>query len=247
MIKCGQQGVVLGDLFSKLFSLPMRVGISSAFIIALIAGAVIYRSIPHAPPTEIEHIYWGKSLVATNDPAKALGKYVLADVYTDWCSWCKKLDHEVFTDQALVKYLNKEFICVKLNATDADEGSTVASSFGVHSYPCALVFSPDGELIGEVNGFMDASAYMARLEQMVQANKNPTTATGPEAQPQPQPETASQPQPQQQPQAESQPQSQPQPQAQPQTQSQQQTQAQPQPQPPAQPAPAPSSSNSVWN
>jgi thioredoxin-related protein len=168
--------LVLSDLFSKVFSLQSRVIFTSVFIITLMAGAIVYRSLPHDPPPAVEQIYWGKSLVATNEPSKREHKYVLADVYTDYCSWCKKLDHETFTDQAFVKYLKKDFICVKLNAADLDEGSKVAESFSINGFPCALVFSPDGELIGQVRGFKDATAYMAALVQIVHAHEHPVAA-----------------------------------------------------------------------
>ncbi len=65
-----------------------------------------------------ERLTWQTSLAAGATMAKQEHKYVLADVYTDWCGWCKKLDRDVFTNPKVVKYLQKGFICVKVNAED---------------------------------------------------------------------------------------------------------------------------------
>ena len=43
-------------------------------------------------------------------------KMIFIDVYTDWCGWCKKMDNETFTDPEVVKYINKNYYAVKLNA-----------------------------------------------------------------------------------------------------------------------------------
>jgi thioredoxin-related protein len=43
-------------------------------------------------------------------------KMIFIDIYTDWCGWCKKMDKETFTDPEVVKYINKKFYAVKLNA-----------------------------------------------------------------------------------------------------------------------------------
>lgn len=43
-------------------------------------------------------------------------KMIFIDIYTDWCGWCKKMDKETFTDPEVVKYINKKYYAVKLNA-----------------------------------------------------------------------------------------------------------------------------------
>lgn len=41
---------------------------------------------------------------------------ILVDVYTDWCSWCKKMDKTTFLDAEVVAELNKNFYAIKFNA-----------------------------------------------------------------------------------------------------------------------------------
>lgn len=43
-------------------------------------------------------------------------KKVLVDMYTDWCGWCKVMDKKTFTDEAVKKYLDENFLVVKFDA-----------------------------------------------------------------------------------------------------------------------------------
>jgi len=114
-------------------------------------------------------VNWEKSFAGGSDQAKRGHKYILADVYTDWCGWCKRLDRDVFTNSSLSAYLQKDFVCVKVNAEDPQEGSALAQQYQVTGYPCALVFSPDGKLIGRIEGYEEARDYISRLHEIIGA------------------------------------------------------------------------------
>lgn len=47
-------------------------------------------------------------------------KKIFIDVYTDWCSWCKVMDNNTFTNPIIADYLNKNYYTVKLNAEMKD-------------------------------------------------------------------------------------------------------------------------------
>jgi len=94
-------------------------------------------------------------------------KYILADVYTNWCGWCKKLDRDTFSDQGLVEFLNQKFVCVKANAEDHAAGEKLAHQYSVSGFPCALVFDYNGKLIGRIVGYKDASGYESALTDII--------------------------------------------------------------------------------
>ena len=48
-------------------------------------------------------------------------KKIFIDVYTDWCGWCKRMDNTTFKDSVMVKFLNDNFYCVKLNAEQKED------------------------------------------------------------------------------------------------------------------------------
>lgn len=47
---------------------------------------------------------------------KSSSKKMLVYVYTDWCSYCKKMESGTFSDPELIAFINKNYIPVKLNA-----------------------------------------------------------------------------------------------------------------------------------
>lgn len=57
-----------------------------------------------------------QAMIAT----KTHPKKILIDVYTDWCSWCKKMDQTTFVEQEIIAELEKNFYCVKLDAEYKD-------------------------------------------------------------------------------------------------------------------------------
>jgi thiol:disulfide interchange protein len=152
--------------FSRLVLLVVA---SFTFVVG-VAGAILFFPEDSVQPSQAKDaspqvtLTWQTSLAQGQTQAKDEHKYVLADVYTDWCGWCKRLDRDVFTNAKLVHYLQNGFICVKVNAEDPKEGKAVADLHKVTGYPCALVFSPDGKLIGRIEGYQAARAYMSTLK-----------------------------------------------------------------------------------
>jgi thiol:disulfide interchange protein len=110
---------------------------------------------------------WTTNLSKGIEEAKSSKRYVLADIYTDWCGWCKRLDATTFLDPDFVKYANANFVCVKCNAEDNGEGTKAAQQNGVNGYPTALVYDANGKVIGKIVGFKKAKDYQDTLEQII--------------------------------------------------------------------------------
>jgi len=101
--------------------------------------------------------------------AKQSGKKVLIDVYTDWCSWCKKMDANTYTDNSVIEYLNKNFVVIKLNAEANEKISFAGQSFspaefaqgmGVNGYPATLFLKSDGQPITLLPGYSEAGMFI---------------------------------------------------------------------------------------
>lgn len=96
-------------------------------------------------------------------------KKLLVDVYTDWCSWCKKMDSNVYANEKVLEYLNKNFVVVKLNAegkTTVNFKDTIYSAaefsqgMGVTGYPATLFFTANGNLITLLPGYVEAPMFL---------------------------------------------------------------------------------------
>lgn len=110
---------------------------------------------------------WSSDLQEGIKKAGSQHKFVLADVYTDWCGWCKQLDKTTFQDSKMVDYLNGKFVCVKLNAEDHGQGTEAASQNHIEGYPTALVYDGTGKVVGKIVGYKDASGYEKALKDLV--------------------------------------------------------------------------------
>lgn len=108
-----------------------------------------------------------KDYKAASQMAIKNNKYLLVDVYTDWCGWCTKLDQDVFTEPKLVQYLQDNFVVVKLNPEISADNAEFADKYDVQSFPCAVVFDPAGKKLGKIRGYKEAPDYKQALEALV--------------------------------------------------------------------------------
>ena len=72
--------------------------------------------------------------------AEETGKHVFVDAYTDWCYWCKVMDKETFTDEAIAAYLNEEFIPIKVDM-EKGFGKNAALKYRVTGFPTAVSYT----------------------------------------------------------------------------------------------------------
>jgi len=95
-------------------------------------------------------------------------KKLLIDVYTNWCSWCKKMDKEVYPSEKVRAALVTHFIAVKLDAESNKKlsyrGSSVSEQefarlLGVNGYPTTLFFDEEMKPITMLPGYVNAESF----------------------------------------------------------------------------------------
>ncbi|MEI6764931.1 MAG: DUF255 domain-containing protein [Bacteroidota bacterium] len=92
----------------------------SFITVSLLAIAFLLPTFVKAQqPAAADKITWYSLKEATELNAKK-PKKIFIDVFTDWCGWCKKMDQSTFTDPVVIKFMNKYFYAVKLNAEQGD-------------------------------------------------------------------------------------------------------------------------------
>jgi thioredoxin-related protein len=104
--------------------------------------------------------------------AAASRRPVLVDVYTDWCGWCKRMDRDVYSQDAIRDYLSQRYVIIKLNAESKDteryEGRSftsrsLAARFRVTGYPTTLFLRPNGEHLVNVPGYVPPPRFLLLL------------------------------------------------------------------------------------
>ncbi len=111
----------------------------------------------------------------TKDQLTTGGKPVYLFFYTDWCTFCKKMERETFADATVQKYLNDRFVAIAINPETAgvthfmgEELSykDLAARLGVNGYPASFFFTAEGTLIGGQPGYLEPTLF-ADLTQYV--------------------------------------------------------------------------------
>jgi thiol-disulfide isomerase/thioredoxin len=93
---------------------------------------------------------WSKILAQ----AKKENKLIFLDAYASWCGPCKYLQSNVFTDAAVGKYYNQNFINVKMDMEEG-EGIQLGEQLGVTAYPTLFFVNGDGEIVHKAVGAME--------------------------------------------------------------------------------------------
>ncbi len=62
--------------------------------------------------TTVKWMTWEEAIEASQKEKRK----VFVDVYTDWCTWCKHMDKNTFSDPVIASYLNENFYPVKFDA-----------------------------------------------------------------------------------------------------------------------------------
>lgn len=67
-----------------------------------------------------QQIEW-MSFEAAVEKSKVEPRKIFVDVYTEFCTYCKKMDRETFANPYIAKYLNENFYPVKLDAQQRND------------------------------------------------------------------------------------------------------------------------------
>ena len=94
--------------------------------------------------------------------AKKENKLVFVDCYTQWCGPCKKMIRDVFPQEKVGKYMNANFVSIKIDR-EAAYAEGLARNWQVSAYPTFIIFNADGKEIGRFMGGSDADNFIKRV------------------------------------------------------------------------------------
>lgn len=101
--------------------------------------------------------------------AKAEDKLVFVDSYTTWCGPCIRMAKNVFTQEAVGKFFNENFINIKLDM-EKDDGISFGHKYPVKAYPTLHFLDGDGKVIKKVQGGQQADGLISLGEAAVKMN-----------------------------------------------------------------------------
>jgi thioredoxin-related protein len=132
-------------------------------------GALAPRGAAAASGETVEWKSFDKGL----KDAQASRKYSFVDVYTQWCGYCKMLEHNTLTHKAVLAELGKNFVSIKLDAESEEEvmwqgkkmsKRELAARWGVEGFPTMLFLNSKGEIIGSFPSYAEADLMINLLK-----------------------------------------------------------------------------------
>ena len=106
---------------------------------------------------------WLTSLDEALAQAARHDRYVLVDLYAEWCGWCKVLEKEVFTSEPFLEFA-RDMVLLRVDVEDGGEGSELQARFEAMSLPTTLILDADMVKIGEVRGYAPTPAFIANVK-----------------------------------------------------------------------------------
>ena len=98
---------------------------------------------------------WEEALVE----AKKHDKIIFVDAYAVWCGPCKRMSNNVFPNDKVGTFYNKNFINMKLDM-ERGEGLKFRKKYPVSAFPTLFYIDYTGELVMKVKGAQDVAGFI---------------------------------------------------------------------------------------
>lgn len=147
------------------------------FFLLFVWGCTDREKILNALETETDthsiHFKYDKFSYAW-DEAQKLNKPLLLYFTSDGCSWCVKMEREIFSDSTIFKYMNENFICSKvylkkpfavMKSKDHKKLNKTQLEFMnlyniKEAFPTFVIMDIHGKLTKKESGFMNVQEFI---------------------------------------------------------------------------------------
>ncbi len=120
---------------------------------------------------------WLRDVDHALNVAEVQQRPVLLFISMDGCHYCTKMIETTLSDQRVCQTLGQRFVPAAIKGSERPD---ILKDLKIRSFPTTLVVSPDGEVLDQMVGYVDAKKFQKRLERFSQ----PPAATSAQA-PQP--------------------------------------------------------------
>ncbi len=112
-----------------------------------VVSVLLIMACAKKPSGSMEPGIWQTDYEAVLKAAQSSPKPIIADFYTDWCSWCKKMDSTTFQDTTVISFL-KDYYLLKINA---EQDTLTAKKYGIVAYPTLVLVDASGNEIDRLH------------------------------------------------------------------------------------------------
>lgn len=114
--------------------------------------------------------------------AKTENKYIFVDCFATWCGPCKQMDKDIYQNEEVGNYINKNFVSVKvqMDTTMQDkenvrkwyyQAQNFRKDYKVSAYPTFLFFSHDGKVVHRDAGAKKIDDFIELANAAIDSNR----------------------------------------------------------------------------
>lgn len=138
-------------------------------VTAFVLSAWVLFLINSVSAAAADSIQWHDDPVVAWEQAKREQRPLLLYFTAEWCSYCHKMERDVWSDAEIAKPVHARFVAVKV---DADKHANLVSQLGVEAFPCTLIANTDGKIRHTATGFVPAVKLRPLLERAIRFEKS---------------------------------------------------------------------------
>jgi len=114
-----------------------------------------------------DHVHWQTDVEKSLQTANTSGKLVLLKFTADWCTYCKKMERETFTQPQVAALVNRDFVPVLV---DADKYQPLVKHLKIKGLPSLVIASPDMVILKRIAGYQTEDKLMPQLQAVIAAH-----------------------------------------------------------------------------
>jgi thioredoxin-related protein len=149
-------------------------------ILIFVSLAFCFRS--YSQGSEVIRFERSLSWAQVKEKAKMDHKYIFLDCFTTWCGPCKKMEQEVYTSTAVARYVNENFLAVKiqLDTTDNDkedvrqwyqDSHQLMHDNRIEVFPTYIFLNSEGKIVHRGQGYKRSQDFLILLQKALDPNE----------------------------------------------------------------------------
>lgn len=95
--------------------------------------------------------------------AKRLKKPIILDFTASWCSPCKKMANETYSDEVVASIVSLKYFAYKVDVQEM-EGLEIADKYQAFQYPTTVFLDYNGKVLGRLKGFYPPEYFIKALQ-----------------------------------------------------------------------------------
>ena len=126
----------------------------------------------------IQWLSWEEAIELSESQKKKF----FVDIYTEWCTWCKKMDESTFTNPNIIAYMNENYYAIKFDAEQREDITIGDNTYkfvksgkrGFHelafeitrgrlSYPTVVFLDENMRVIQSLGGYWNAERFKVMM------------------------------------------------------------------------------------